>query len=127
MVTFRFRPVLQLKCGLAFAASKLRLTVSAYQAMFSSLGVGKFLLVETEAAVLFQTLFALVRVVPARRVSSFCTVRAYEIPVRQPVMLELLIAPRACVKHVLASRAPVAVACQALFPDIIAFDTTLAQ
>ena len=32
--TFKFRPVLGLKCGLAFAASKLRLTVSAYQAFF---------------------------------------------------------------------------------------------
>ena len=92
-----------------------------------SVGVLQDVFVELEAAEFFQAVLALVRVVLARRVSSFGTVCAYEISVRQPVMLELLIAPRTCVKHVLAGSTPVAVACQTLLPDIIAFDTTLAQ
>ena len=128
MVAFSFRPVLRLICRFAFAASKLRLTLSAYQSyLLFLLHVLQHVVVKLEAAEFFQAVLALVLVVPARRVPSLCTARAHEISVRvSMVFFYRLHVPRARIKDIFASRAPVAVASQALFPDIIALDTTLA-
>ena len=123
-----FRPILQLISGLTRAAPAPPETFLAHQAeVLHSLLIKFTLSVELEASEHLTALFALVLVVLSRRVSSLCAVRAHEVSDEAPMISHHLRVPSACLKHLFASRAPVAIRCQALLPDILAFDTELAS
>ena len=84
------------------------------------------MLVEFETAERLEALLAPVLVVRARRVPLLCAARAHEVSVESHMVIYNHRVPRARIKHVFASRTPVAVGDQALIPETIAFDTTFA-
>ena len=123
-----FRPILQLISCLTRAAPAPPQTFLAHQAaVLHSLLSILILSVELEAAELLEALLALVLVVLARCVPSLCAARAHEVSVEVSMIPNHPCVPSACIKHLFASRAPVAVGCQALLPDINLFDTLLAS
>ena len=117
IVSFVLGPVLLLVCHFTVAAPELRLTFHAHFAkLLLSPCVLQHVCVKLETAKLLQALGALVLFVFARCEPSVCAAGAHEVSIKATVVPYHFRTPRACVEHIFASEAPVAVGTEALLP-----------
>ena len=101
---FMLRPIIQLICCFAFAASELGLTISAHHAScFPFLVVASYILLEVVAAEFLAAFFAMMLPVFARRVPSLCAARTYEASIAVSMVVYQLRVPAARIKDIPAS------------------------
>ena len=110
IVSFVLGPVLQLVCHFTVAAPELRLTFHAHFAgAWAPNPILQQTLIKFAAAQLLQALGALVLFVFARCEPSVCAAGAHEVSIKATVVPYDFRTPSACVEHIFASEAPVAV------------------